>query len=116
RGAPARIAHARGVVAHDQHDPVPEILELAQLLQDDGVAEVDVWRGRVQTELGPQLAPLALGRFQAALQPAGGPRLRGVARGESGGVCGRRHRWAMLVLAAVALPSAAERDPPRSGP
>ena len=49
-----------------------EVLELAQLLQHDRVAEVDVGRGRVQAELGAQLAPLARGGLELA--PAGRPR------------------------------------------
>ena len=32
----------------------PALLELAQLLEHDGVAEVDVGRGRVDPELDPQ--------------------------------------------------------------
>ncbi len=54
RRAPARIADPRRVVADDQHDRVPEILELAQLLQHDREAEVDVGRGRVDPELDAQ--------------------------------------------------------------
>ena len=56
-----------------------EVLELAQLLQHDGVAEVDVGRRRVEAELGPQLAALALGGLQAARQSPGRQRLGGVA-------------------------------------
>ena len=54
RRAAARVAHARGVVADDQHDGVARVLELAQLLEHDGVAEVDVGGGRVEPELDPQ--------------------------------------------------------------
>ena len=36
-----------------------EVLELAQLLQHDGVAEVDVGRRRVEAELDAQRAALA---------------------------------------------------------
>ena len=57
--ATARVADARRVVADDQHDAVAEVLELAQLLQDDRVPEVDVRRRRVQAELHAQLAALA---------------------------------------------------------
>ena len=52
--AAARVAHARGVVADDQHHGVAEVLELAQLAQHDRVAEVDVRRGGVDPELDPQ--------------------------------------------------------------
>ena len=54
RRAAARVAHARRVVADDQHDGVARVLELAQLLEHDGVAEVDVGGGRVEPELHPQ--------------------------------------------------------------
>ena len=56
RRAPARVAHAGGVVADDQHHRVAGVLELAQLLQHDGVAEVDVRGGRVEPELDAQRA------------------------------------------------------------
>ena len=49
-----------------------QVLELAQLLQHDGVAEVDVRRRRVEAQLGPQLAALAPRRPPA--WPAGLPR------------------------------------------
>ena len=53
-----------------------EVLELAQLLQDDGVAEVDVGRRRVEAELDAQLAALARSLLELALEPA----LRGARR------------------------------------
>ena len=56
RRAPARVTHAGGVVADDQHHGVAGVLELAQLLQHDGVPEVDVRGGRVEPELDPQRA------------------------------------------------------------
>ena len=52
--AAARIAYPCRVVADDQHDRVAEVLELAQLLQHDREAEMDVRRGRVDPELDPQ--------------------------------------------------------------
>ena len=58
RRAPRRITDPRRVVADDQHDGVPEVLELAQLLQDHRVAEVEVLRGGVQTELDPERSAL----------------------------------------------------------
>ena len=75
RRAPGRIAHARRVVADDQHDGVPEVLELAQLLQHDGVAEVQVGRRRVQAELDAQRPALG----QALLERARGRHLDRVA-------------------------------------
>jgi len=50
-----RVAHAGGVIADDHHGLVAEVLELAHLAQDDGMAEVDVRRGGVQAELDAQL-------------------------------------------------------------
>ena len=52
--AAAGIADPGRVVADDQHDRVAEVLELAQLLEHDREAEVDVRRGRVDPELDPQ--------------------------------------------------------------
>ena len=78
---PLRVADARGVVADDQHDRVAEVLELAQLAQHDGVAEVDVRRGRVDAELDPQRpAP----RAELALERARRQRVDGVAGEEAG--------------------------------
>jgi hypothetical protein len=87
--AAARVAHARGVVADDQHDRVAGVLELPQLLEHDRVPEMQVGRGRVQAELGAQRAP---GR-QALLKSAGGQRFDRIARQvrrRPGGLRGRR--------------------------
>ena len=54
--AAAGVPHARGVVADDQDHRVAAVLKLPQLAQHDGVAEVDVGRGRVDAELHPQRA------------------------------------------------------------
>ena len=56
--APARISHARGVVAHDQDHGVAEVLELAQLAQHHGVTQVDVGRRRVHAQLHAQRTAL----------------------------------------------------------
>ena len=48
------IADPGGEVADDQHREVSEILELAQFVQNDRMAEMDVGRGRVDAELHPQ--------------------------------------------------------------
>ena len=73
RRAPRRVADARGEVADDQHDGVAGVLELAQLLQHDGVSEVDVGRRRVDAELHPQRPPVRGGLRELALaaRPAG---------------------------------------------
>ena len=70
--APRGVADARGVVADDQHHPVPGVLELAQLAQHDRVAEVDVGRGRVDPELDAQRP--ALGARACAASPRAPPR------------------------------------------
>ena len=74
--APARVAHARGVVADDQDDGVAEVLELAQLLQHDGVAEVQVGRGRVQAELDAQRAALGEALLERAARAGTSTALR----------------------------------------
>ena len=56
-----------------------EVLELAQLLQDDGVAEVDVGRRRVQPELHAQRTA----RPELALELAAGRRRRRCGPGTS---------------------------------
>ena len=43
-----------------------EILKLAQLVQDDGVAEVNVGRGRVEAELDASGTPVASDRASLA--------------------------------------------------
>ena len=73
--APARVADAGRVVAHDQHRRMAGVLELAQLLEDDGVPECDVARSRVEAELDAQRPA----RGQTRLQRAGGKRFDRVA-------------------------------------
>ena len=51
---PGGVADLRGEVADDEHRGVAELLELAQLAQHDGEAEVDVGRGGVDPELRPE--------------------------------------------------------------
>ena len=57
-----------------------EVLELAELLQDHRVAEVDVGRGGVQAELHAQRTALR----ELALQLTGREAVDGVAREERG--------------------------------
>ncbi len=77
------IPDAGGVVADDQHDAVPGVLELAQLAQHDRVAEVDVGRRRVDPQLDPQRAALRARPSRASPQapPRAGSRPR---RGPAG--------------------------------
>jgi hypothetical protein len=82
RGATARIPDARGVVADDEHDGMPGVLELAELLQDDRVTQVHVGRRRVQSELHPQ-APSLRETFG---EGAGGQAVDGVAGEERRGL------------------------------
>jgi hypothetical protein len=67
---------------------VAQILELAQLLQHDGVAEVDVGGRRVQAELDAQLPSLALGEGELGLQAPARKGVGGVAGEVRGGVRG----------------------------
>ena len=62
RGAAARVPHARGVVADDQDDGVAQVLELAQLAQNDRVT-----RGGCRAWWGPRRAS----RAAAGPAPAG---------------------------------------------
>ena len=64
-GAARGIADARGEVADDQHDGVAGVLELAQLAEHHRVAEVDVRRRRVQTELDAERPRAAKGAPRA---------------------------------------------------
>jgi hypothetical protein len=83
--APGGIPHARGVVPDDQDDRVAGVLELAELGQDDRMAEVDVGRRRVQAELDAERPALRQLRGQGSR----GQAVDGVAgemRGPGGGL------------------------------
>ena len=54
---PVGIADASGEVADQEDDLMAQQLELAQLVDDHGVADVEVGRGRVQTQLDPERRP-----------------------------------------------------------
>jgi hypothetical protein len=56
---------------------VPGVLELAQLVEDDRVAEVDVRRRGVDAELDAQRPALALGEVELGLEGAFGQDLDG---------------------------------------
>ncbi|TPW19095.1 MAG: hypothetical protein FD126_3030 [Elusimicrobia bacterium] len=58
RVAAGRVADAGGEIPDDEDGGVPQVLEMPELLEDDGVAEVQVRRGRVHAELHAQGAPL----------------------------------------------------------
>jgi hypothetical protein len=67
---------------------VAEVLELAQLLEDDRVAEVDVRRSRVETELRAQRPTFPRGLLELALEPAPREGVDGVSGEERGGFRG----------------------------
>src|SRR5208282_6376184 len=52
--APGRIADHRGKIADQENHRVPVALEIAQLLERDSMAEVQVGRGRIHAELDAQ--------------------------------------------------------------
>jgi hypothetical protein len=54
RVAAGRIADQRREIADQEDHRVPEVLQLAHLVQHDRVADVDVGRGRVEPELDAQ--------------------------------------------------------------
>ena len=60
------VADQGGVVADDDDGGVPEVLELAELAQGDGVAEVDADGGWVDAVLDPKGLALADRAFQLA--------------------------------------------------
>ena len=75
-----------------------EVLELAQLAQDDRVAERQLAAGRVDAELDPQRAAGRFGFGEPRPEGAGGQDLRGARaeqldlaedRGRQGGIGGR---------------------------
>ena len=49
------VSDLRGKIAYDKHHGVAEVLELAQLGEDDAVAEVQVAAGGIRAEFHPQL-------------------------------------------------------------
>ena len=51
RVAPGRVADERRTVSDDECDLVAKVLELAELAQRDGVADMDVGSRRIDTEL-----------------------------------------------------------------
>ena len=77
--ATARIPDPRRVVADDQDDQVAEVLELAQLAENDGMPEMDVRCRRIDAQLDPQRSPLARGARELFLERALGQRIDRVA-------------------------------------
>ena len=75
--APGRVADTRGVVPDDEHDRVTGVLPLAQPVEDDREPEVDVGRGRVDTELHPQRSAC----LELLLEPIRRENMDGVAGG-----------------------------------
>src|SRR5690606_4494885 len=63
-----RVADARGEVADDEDGPVAEVLELAQLAEDDGVADVEVRPRGVHAELDEEGLSGLDRAFQLGLQ------------------------------------------------
>ena len=84
-----------------------EVLELAELLQDDRVAEVDVGRGRVEAELRAELPPLARGLLELALQAPLREGVDGVAGEERRGVRGGGVHPAPMLVSSTAAGRAA---------
>ena len=58
-GLAAGVAYLRGPVAHNQDDLVAQLLQLAQLPQADGVAQMNVRPAGVETHLEPEGFALA---------------------------------------------------------
>jgi hypothetical protein len=65
RGVAARrVANHRGEVADQENHLVPQVLQLAQLVQHHGVAQVQVGRGRVEAQLDAQRLAALFGTRQ----------------------------------------------------
>jgi hypothetical protein len=62
------VADAGGEVADEEDDLVAELLELPQLVDDDGVAEVEVGRGRIAAELDDERAVFGAALFELLLE------------------------------------------------
>jgi len=71
-GFAGSVADHSGEIADEKHDVVPQVLELAHLVQHDRVAQVQVGRGRVEAELDPQWHAVASDRASLASQSASG--------------------------------------------
>ena len=111
--APAGVSHARGVVAHDQDNGVAQVLELAQLAQDHGVAEVDVGRGGIDPELHAQRPALSQLALQCALREG----VDGIPGKEAGGLSrGIRHRRNARLLAVASRVRSPSSQPPGHAP
>jgi hypothetical protein len=74
-----RIPHLPGEVPDDQHRDVPEVLELPQLPQHDGMPERQIRPRRIHSELDPQRPSLHPGQRDPPRQLPLGKHLRGPA-------------------------------------
>ena len=72
------------MVPHDQHHPVPGVLELPQLAQHNRMSEVDVRRSRVDPELDPQRPALRAGDLELRGERALGQAVDGAQLEDSG--------------------------------
>jgi hypothetical protein len=77
RGAARRVADLAGEPADNQHRGVTEVLELAQLAQDDRVPERQTGSGGIDPQLHPQWALLLPRREQPLGEPVDRKDLRG---------------------------------------
>jgi hypothetical protein len=68
--AARRVADHRSEVADEEYHAMPQILQLAHLVQDHGMAEMNIRGRRVQAQLDPQGRALGL-RARQLLQPFG---------------------------------------------
>ena len=59
--APGRVANHRCKVADQENDLMPQILQLAHLVQNHRVTDVNIRRGRIEAELDPQRLTGGLG-------------------------------------------------------
>ena len=55
-GSSARIADHRSKITNDEHGFMAQVLELPKFSQDNGVTEMDIGAGRIDTELDAKWA------------------------------------------------------------
>ena len=64
--APRRVTDGRREITDQKYDRVPQILELAHLVQDHRMPEMQIGCGRIQTQLDPERLVLASAAFELA--------------------------------------------------
>ena len=80
--AAARVANEGGEVANEEDDGVAQVLQLAQLVEYDGVAQMDVGRGGVQAQFDAQRLAGGFGAGEFLFPVGGGQQFIAAAQGD----------------------------------